>query len=74
MDISYCCKCETLTTDIKIPQRHRTNCRDGWGRGLYVFECPFCGYENMATMMHCDKDEKEYVKGVIEMYYSVLNS
>ena len=71
MNISYCCTCKTLTDQVELPQKYFTNCRDGYGRGLYVFQCPYCGYKFMAMMKHCNKDEEQYVQYVVEMYYSV---
>lgn len=70
--IFHCCKCETTITDLKNFKHHGVNCRNGYGRGLYVGTCPNCGFEYGAEMKGISKvDEEwiEYVRSVVETYY-----
>ena len=71
---SYCPKCEVeeLTKEKPIPSW--ANMRGGWGRPIYHFACPNCGFKGAGVMCVDEWIEKDtegtkfYVRDCIKYY------
>lgn len=73
----YCPNCG-LSEEIsqkQIPRDRSLNCRDGYGRPIYHYECPTCGNLDAGAMNMTGREDdpgwKRYCESVISLYQGV---
>ena len=69
----YCPHCKYEESTNIIPRNAISNCRDGYGMGIYHYECPMCGNLDAGAMFMRtgDSEEQEYYQFVIELYQGI---